>query len=875
MPADTREATAVDDESTRVNIDPRRRFELLEDCRDMVISRLAKVISEALDRMSEELTAMAMKEMRRDAQQALLDAVSMVRVHRGDIEFRFRQAFSDVFERRMYSRSGQPETGAEPGELALVGDEAIDGRIVVDRLVQRTRGKLDPDEVLGVRARLAALLDRDWFDENDHPASPEAVFEALRSALDQLGPPHDVRSALMQAFEPHVSAHLNEVYSNVNERLKNNRILPRIRPRVVPAATGRRAPAEAAPTGAASGPAAWGADAGASTFGAPAWGAGRGVAAAGGAGEVGVAGRGGEGAGGFAGAGAGGGDTGDGGGFAGAGAGGGSGGGPGGGSAGGGTIGAAAPAGVFAASGGGFASGGAFQAGGAAASMAPAGAGTARPAGAPGGAVSFGGPLDSSTGPDPFDQLIRQISAGHPSARRSAARMLSDPTTFGMADLPMPSVEPPLIEALHTFQSTPAAPGTAHDGELVAKLLDQARDKGSPLDQLTVEIVSLVFDYIYADRRLPDPVKQQLLRLQVVAVKAALLDRSFFARRQHPMRRLIDRISDMATDPDADVGPESGLIAGIADTVDWIIEHFDSDLATFEEAMRRFDLLAAAEAERRAARLAEIARQAERLEALSVAQEEAQAEIALRIDPVTPAFVREFLSRWWSRALAHARVDGDGSAGGWNDALRAGELLIWSVAPKLPEDIARLASLLPRLIQGLMKGLADVGIEQADRERFFNELLQWHTRAIQDAKLNVARPKSVVPAAVQMAPDGTIRFEARADSGGARPALAGATAAAGGGDARFASGRGEAKVDALQRGDLVEITELDGSRQTLRLAWISPSAKLYVLTRFPDVGRSLSRREIVGLFESGRARRTDSESALDRAIEAIAQPEAA
>lgn len=858
MPADTREASAaVDDESTRVNIDPRRRFELLEDCRDMVISRLAKVISEALDRMSEELTATAMKEMRRDAQQALLDAVSMVRVHRADIEFRFRQAFADVFERRMYNRSGQPETAAEPGELALVGDETIDGRIVVDRLVQRTRGKLDPDEVLGVRARLAALLDRDWFDENDHPASPEAVFEALRAALDQLGPPLEVRSALMQAFEPHVSAHLNEVYSNVNERLKSNRILPRIRPRVVAAAAGRRAPGEGAPTGAASGPA-W--DAGASAIGAPGWGAGRGVAAAGGAGDLGVAGRGGGSDGGFAG----GGGTGGGGGFPGAG--------------GGAAAGGGGPVGVgaAAASGGSFAAGGGFPAGGgAAASMAPAGAGTARPAGAPGGAASFGGPFDPATGPDPFDQLIRQISAGHPSARRSAARMLSDPTTFGMADLPMPSVEPPLIEALHTFQSSPAAPGTAHDGELVSKLLDQARDKGSPLDQLTVEIVSLVFDYIYADRRLPDPVKQQLLRLQVVAVKAALLDRSFFARRQHPMRRLIDRISDMATDPDADVGPESGLIAGIADTVDWIIEHFDSDLATFEEAMRRFDLLAAAEAERRAARLAEIARQAERLEALSVAQEEAQAEIALRIDPVTPAFVREFLSRWWSRALAHARVDGDGSAAAWDDALRAGELLIWSVAPKMAEDIARLASLLPRLIQGLMKGLADVGIEHADRERFFNELLQWHTRAIQDAKLNVARPKPVVPAAVQMAADGTIRFEARADSGGARQALAGATAAAGGSGTTFASGRGESRVDALQRGDLVEITELDGSRQTLRLAWISPSAKLYVLTRFPDIGRSLSRREIVSLFESGRARRTDSESALDRAIEAIAQPEAA
>src|SRR5690606_32604858 len=126
----------------------------------------------------------------------------------------------------------------------------------------------------------------------------------------------------------------------------------------------------------------------------------------------------------------------------------------------------------------------------------------------------------------------------------------------------------------------------------------------------------------------------------------------------------------------------------------------------------------------------------------------------------------------------------------------------WSVAPKLPEDIARLASLLPRLIQGLMKGLGAVGIEESERERFFNELLQWHTRAIQDAKLNVGRPRPAVPAAVQMTSDGTLRFEARADGAGAQALPGGMTAASrDAGETAFASGRSEAKVDALQRGD--------------------------------------------------------------------------
>lgn len=787
MPADLRETTSVIDDDTATTVDPRRRFELLEDCREMVVSRLARVIGEALDRIGEELTATALKETRREAQQALLDAVSLVRVHRSAIELRFRQSFSEVFERRMFDRAAPASVAQATGELSLVGDDAIDSRIAVDRMVQRSRGKLDPGEVLGMRARLAALLDRDWFEENEHPASPEAVFEALRHTLDELAPATEVRSALLQAFEPHVSANLNQVYSSVNERLVSNRILPRIKPRVQTTPGARRADRAAEAAGASGATAAT-----ASWAGAGPWHAEPGEFAGGrpaGIGEIDFAG------------------------------------------------------------------------------------GTGAPAGAGGGAP--GGP----PGLEAFTNLIRQISAGQPSARRSAARMLSDPGTFGMADLPMPSVEPPLIEALHTMQSAPPV-AEAGSAPLATRLLDHARDKGSALDQLTVEIVSLVFDYIYADRRLPDVIKQQLLRLQVVAVKAALIDRSFFARRQHPMRRLIDRISDLATDPDADATPRSTLATGIAGIVDWIIENFDSDLATFEEAIDRLDLLEHTEEERRAARMVELTREAERLEALTLAQEEARAEIALRIDPVTPAFVREFLYRWWSRALAHARVDGAAAAANWSDSLHASELLIWSVSPKEPEDIAKLAALLPRLIGGLMKGLKSVGIEPAERERFFNELLQWHTRAIQEAKLGPGRPRAAASAATpgSMAASAAVPLQGKGVESPVAPVRDEAAAQA----ASTARERplplpsaDEARVEALVRGDLVEVREADGTQRILKLAWISPTRKLYVLTRFPDIGRSLSRAELIGLFESGRARRVDPESTLDRAIDAIAQPEAA
>lgn len=761
-------------------LDPRRRLVLLHECRDLVVAQLTRFIGEALDRLSVELTITAMKAAGRESQQALLDALSLVRMHRNDIEFRFRQAFAEIFEQRLFDRgtnAHKPQAEPRTGELALVDDDAIDDRITFDRLVRRTRRQLDPDEVLGVRARLAALLDRDWFDEDDYPASPEIVFEALQRSLDELAPPADVRTALLQAFEPHVTASLADLHTSVNERLRSQHVLPTIRPRAFLSEDPQRPGSRAAEVSRASSPAA---AAPGAQFDASPTGPGAGPRA--GSSVVG---------------------------------------------------------------------GGSFR--GHAGASPIAGAAVANDSGA-----FSDGPASERF--DLFDDLVRQMSLDQGSARRSAARMLSDPESFGMADLPMPTVEAPLIEALHTLQSV--APEPAGTAPLAMQLLDQARDKGSSLDQLTVEIVSLVFDYIYADRHLPDAVKQQLLRLQVVAVKAALLDRSFFARRQHPMRRLLDRITDLATDPDADFDADSALVDGVADIVDWILQHFDDDLVTFDEAMARFDVLAHAESERRAARLLELTREAERLEALAVAQEEASAELALRIDPVTPAFVRELLYKWWSLVLAHARVEGECAQTRWPEALQSAEMLIWSVAPKLPEDIARLASLLPRLIGSLMKSLQAVGIDDAERERFFNELLQWHTRAIQEAKAGAGRPLPASASGIRIAEDGSARFEASAAPG----LLHGAPRKAA--PQRVVE---HPEVDTLCRGDLVELTDDEGVAQIVKVAWISPTRKLYVLSRFPAFGQSLERAVLVSWFASGRARRADPHSAVDCAIDAIAE----
>jgi hypothetical protein len=759
----------------------RKRFELLEDCRELILQRLADMVAQALTRMSDELTAEALRSVRSEQQQALLDAVMVVRENRMEIETRFRRSFADIFERRLFTMAGSgPDTPAgtpdEPAELSLVSDDVISDKLNVDRLIGRARSRLDPDEVLGIRARLGALLEREWFDENRHPVSPEAVFEALKASLAELSPRPEVKVALLDAFEPHVSENLNGIYAVVNERLRSHHVLPKIRPQVQTSPGGSRRTAEA--PGAAQG--------------AQGPHAARGPHAAGGPHAPGAAG----------------------------------------------------PAG-------GFAAGGPHG-------DSPWVAGSFGVVQPGGGASGDGGGFLADAYPDDpvaaLNQAMADATAGRPAGRMHVARMLSNPAMFGVADIPVAPVQRPLVASLTALQRD-ALPIDA--AAVLPAVIERVREQGSPLDQITVEIVSMVFDYIYADRRLPDPIKQQLLRLQVVAVKAALLDRSFFARRQHPMRRLIDRISDVGADPDADLAPGSPLIEGLGGVVDRIIAEFDADLALFDQALESIEALAREAAERRTAQIDAIAKEAALREALAIAEEQAREELARRLDKDSPAFVREFLHRWWTPVLARARTGGEGEAAerAWTTGLQIADYLVWSVAPKRTEEIGRLATVLPGLIRGLNQGLEQVDIHAGDRAAFFDELLRAHTLEIAAAKKRAAAAgPATAPAAVavRMQADGSVRFVPRDDAAD-KPPVASAT---------------DELLSTLRRGQRIEVCGDDGAR-VFKLAWVSPARKLFILSRHPDESVTMQGGELAFMLQQGRARVAADDSTLDRAIGSV------
>jgi hypothetical protein len=689
-------------------------------------------MAQALSRMTEDLTSEALRAKRYDRKLALLEAVMLVRENRLELEERFRESFAEVYQRLLKSDDSdspaQPASNSE--EMSLVSEDQVVNQIQAERLITKVRASLDPQQILGVRARMGALIDRDWFEESSHPVSPEAIYEALRATLQDLSSRSEIQSALLDAFEPYVSQSLNGIYLSINDLLKANHILPMIKPTFVPEGPANQRDSDPA--------------------------------------------------------------------------------------------------------------GGKRQ---------------SAPGQAPNNSTNASGvnPSWTASSINWLQNALAAALSGQPAGLTQMARIMANPAMLAAENLPVQPVWAPLIDSLTAIQQV--ASGESNRVSFPA-LMKQVRDQGAPIDLITVEIVGMVFDYIHNDRRVPDTIKQQLLRLQVVAVKAALLDRGFFARRQHPLRRLIDRISDVGADPDVDSAIGSPMLTGFDELLGEVIATFTTDLQVFEDAIEKVGAIERQVLALNADSIDSTATNAARLEAEQIARNNARVQIEQRLNNDVPAFARQFLLHTWSSAMARARAEqGDGiETYAWDLTLKTAEYLIWSVLPKRRDDIPRLASILPGLILGLNKGLDLIEFDPQARSEFFDALMKTHTHEINSAKQRATQGESdPVQVSISVSPEGIVRFVPKEpQSSTVLPE----------------NDQIDELLAGLKRGNRIEVAT-DGESRLFKLAWVSPARTLFILSRHPDDSMTLQGSELASMLHRGFARVLSDESPLDRAISAL------
>ena len=109
------------------------------------------------------------------------------------------------------------------------------------------------------------------------------------------------------------------------------------------------------------------------------------------------------------------------------------------------------------------------------------------------------------------------------------------------------------------------------------------------LASVTIDIVAMLFDFIFDDSHVPLAIKALLSRLQIPVLKVAMLNPGFFADRQHPTRRFLGGVSGISIRWGGTVDESDPFYSKLAELVERIQAEFENDIEIFGTALAELE----------------------------------------------------------------------------------------------------------------------------------------------------------------------------------------------------------------------------------------------------------------------------------------------
>ncbi|MBK7331568.1 MAG: DUF1631 family protein [Betaproteobacteria bacterium] len=267
-------------------------------------------------------------------------------------------------------------------------------------------------------------------------------------------------------------------------------------------------------------------------------------------------------------------------------------------------------------------------------------------------------------------------------------------------------------------------------------------------DRITMDVIALLFDYVFRDPSIPASLRELFGRLQVPIVKVGLLDRTFFSDREHPARKFIDHLASAAIGATGDARYFDAFQRTATAVVDDVCYSFEIDVAAFAQADRKLTAFIESEA-----RSTESAASPDVATALAnESQEEDRSAVRAQLrDKLggieVPFEVRSFAETVWADFLASVRKRDGAASEALARGLKTVDDLLWSITAKeRTGQKARLTKLVPGLVVGLRNGCKALGLDAERTKPFFDELYRLHIEAIKPAAAK-AEAEAAPPAA--------------------------------------------------------------------------------------------------------------------------------
>ncbi|MEW6558587.1 MAG: DUF1631 family protein [Pseudomonadota bacterium] len=429
-----------------------------------------------------------------------------------------------------------------------------------------------------------------------------------------------------------------------------------------------------------------------------------------------------------------------------------------------------------------------------------------------------------------------------------------------------------------------------------------------PLERLTIDVVSLLFDHILADPKLLPAVKAQLARLQIPVLRLGLRDASLFSSRNHPTRKLLNRVAEYSAGfSSVDEPAAQRFLPFLSRMVEAIVNAEEEDASVFAQQLadlQRHIAECAAAVEQQQADAVDALRRAEFRSLLHGALYRHLHDVFARLH--THPQLREFMLEHWSTVLAESVLRHGEDADVTQTYKQTASDLIWSVQPKtLDADRKALLKLLPILVQRLGQGLDLISLPTDKRQEFMSWLMDAQAQAIRgqgeaqqatsrdDALLlqrewaRLLHPQPTANAASAM-PEAVVRHEEKLTSGlieaadvPAESAPPSATAPADSQQGPASAPPGEAAllspaevaglIASLDIGTWVQL-QIQGRSARAQLTWRSPQGLFYMFSsKVGGRAHSMTRRALERMAAQGLILPLEAQGLMDRAMQGVAE----
>ncbi|MBC3862171.1 DUF1631 family protein [Undibacterium jejuense] len=325
-------------------------------------------------------------------------------------------------------------------------------------------------------------------------------------------------------------------------------------------------------------------------------------------------------------------------------------------------------------------------------------------------------------------QLVHQLQVAHETTI-SAGGGAAAVTKFSFAGLDFPAI----VGQMHKLLTPPIAKMLNEHGE-VRNLIHEQREvlfqlARSTAEQMSIDVVAMVFESILFDSVLPINLRVQIGRLQFLLLQLALSDQEFLSGKHHPARVLLNRIATVALGVQYVESSAEQFEQEFGRIFKTLGKHDCEIPGLFERILNRFDTFVMRELRiqdkviRRTVKSIEEAQ----IRYSQFEQTSRTLKAALAVMNLPPQFLA-FLENEWVRAINLADRREPELAQRFRKFVPE---VIWSIRPKRSnEERQQFSVLLQPMLESLRFGMDMLGWGQFKQNALLNWLNDAHGRAL-------------------------------------------------------------------------------------------------------------------------------------------------